>query len=293
MKLYAFSDLHIDYKENREWCENIHTDAHSEDAIILAGDLTHDMKKLEEVLCMFVSKFRYVFYVPGNHELWVSKTAEGGILYQDSIEKFHKILAMCERIGVHTKPLKIGLLPSKQVWVVPLFAWYDENLDSIPVDENNELIAGWTDFVMCKWPAHFIPHPLNPHTNNNGNSNNNGNNKPVSPSEYFLNLNEERVNMEYDAPVITFSHFLPRRDVLPPTAYLLIPFLPKVSGTKELDVQIRKLKATTHVFGHTHINRNYDRDGIHYVQNALAYPRERQYWKFPTNISDLEIWKND
>jgi hypothetical protein len=111
--------------------------------------------------------------------------------------------------------------------VVPLFAWYHENLDAKDEDDyddekSRDTLKGWTDFLMCKWPNHFKQHSLNPHES-----------KTVMPQQtvfakdYFASLNVEHLH-EYDAPVISFSHFVPRRDLLPAKEFLFIPFLPKV-----------------------------------------------------------------
>jgi len=289
MKLYAVSDTHVDYKENREWCEGISDTEHQQDAIIIAGDVSHDIAKIEESLLMFKRKFSVVFYVPGNHELWVRNAQPSMIT---SIDKFEQIISMCKRIGVITTPNKIGT--NKKVWVVPMFAWYHESLDKNNEDDDyeedklKEAMKGWSDFLMCKWPANFLNHSLNPHAPQKPSSY-----QTVTPKDYFLNLNKPNLH-PYDAPVISFSHFVPRRDLLPPKEFLFIPFLPKVSGAAELDVQLRSINSTMHVFGHTHCQYHNTKDGVYYVQNALSYPRERKLFKFPSNISQLKIWdEND
>ena len=48
--------------------------------------------------------------------------------------------------------------------------------------------------------------------------------------------------------------------------------LPLVIGCPELDTQIRKVKSTIHVFGHTHLNVDKTVDGVRYVQNAFGTP---------------------
>jgi len=287
MKVYAVSDLHIDYKENKEWCDNISDADHQNDVIIIAGDVSHDIKKLEETLLLFRRKFDAVFYVPGNHELWV-RDADPSI--RNSIEKFEQILSLCKRIGVHVSPCKIG--NHKKVWVVPLFAWYHENLDSSDDDDyddekTKDTLRGWTDFIMCKWPTNFIQHSLNPHHGPRTASNHH--HQTVSPKDYFASLNAPHMH-PYDAPVISFSHFVPRRDLLPPKEFLFIPFLPKVSGSLEIEKQLRQINSTIHVFGHTHIQCHNTKDGVYYVQNALAYPRERKLLKTPVNLARFKIW---
>jgi hypothetical protein len=76
--------------------------------------------------------------------------------------------------------------------------------------------------------------------------------------------------------VISFSHFLPRRDLLPAPERLKFKGLPQVAGCTALEGQIRRLKSAVHVFGHSHILCDRVIDGIRYVQNPLRYPRERQ-----------------
>ena len=42
-RVYGFSDLHVDYKENFQWCERLSPAAFKEDILLLAGDLTDDL----------------------------------------------------------------------------------------------------------------------------------------------------------------------------------------------------------------------------------------------------------
>jgi hypothetical protein len=88
----------------------------------------------------------------------------------------------------------------------------------------------------------------------------------------------------YDGPVVSFSHFLPRRDLLPPTERLRFKGLPIVAGCSALDQQIRQLQSHVHVFGHSHIGCDRIIDGVRYVQNPLRYPRERGVADFPIKI---------
>jgi hypothetical protein len=96
-------------------------------------------------------------------------------------------------------------------------------------------------------------------------------------------MNERRLHA-YDGPVISFSHFLPRRDLLPGVERLRFKGLPKVAGCARLDAQIRSLNASVHIFGHSHISCDRVIDGVRYVQNPLRYPRERTDTAFPLKI---------
>lgn len=250
MRIFAVSDLHADYRENRELLGKLPRRDFSEDALLVAGDIADRIEVIEDTLALLGSRFARVFYVPGNHELWVRDRRS------DSIEKLFKILSACERLGVRTGPARAG-----EVWVVPLFSWYDERFAG-GEEATDEELEGWADYHFCRWPE-SVP----------------------SVSEYMLGLNESRLR-DYDSKVISMSHFIPRMDLLPEASKLRFKGLPWVAGSDGLETQLRRLQSVAHVFGHSHINRDVVIDGVRYVQNAMRYPRERSRAGFPLKI----IW---
>lgn len=73
---------------------------------------------------------------------------------ETSIDKFNKIIKLCENIGVYTKPMLI----ESSVWIIPLFSWYEVNFrkedGDIYIQElKNSMLNGWSDFMLCKWPS--------------------------------------------------------------------------------------------------------------------------------------------
>lgn len=246
MRVFATSDLHTDYKENFRWLEDLSNTAYRADALIVAGDISDRPEIIRETLLLLQSKFRYVIFTPGNHELWVRNAA------LDSLEKLQQILHLCAEIGVFTKPLQLD-----DLWIVPLFSWYDGVYDP-------EMKA-WADFHLCKWPDTGQPLP-----------------------DFFLRLNEPHLK-SYKQPVITFSHFIPRAELLPPKEYLRITWLANVSICAALDDQIRQLESRVHVCGHTHTSFDRVIDDVRYVQNAVRYPKERRPESFPIKL----IWNTN
>jgi hypothetical protein len=101
-------------------------------------------------------------------------------------------------------------------------------------------------------------------------------------------MNEPNIT-SYDGPVISFSHFLPRPELLPPRRNLRFKGLPKVAGCTSIDGQIRRLNSKLHVFGHSHINYDCVIEGVRYVQNALAYPNEHRRERTPIKL----IWHSE
>ena len=65
------------------------------------------------------NKFAEVFFIPGNHELWVRHDEPSA----NSIVKLFEVLKVCKQMGVHTDPKKVKCKTGKDVWIVPLFSW--------------------------------------------------------------------------------------------------------------------------------------------------------------------------
>jgi predicted phosphodiesterase len=236
MRIFAVSDLHADFRENRRLLDTISAVEHRGDALIVAGDVATSIPIVTETLGFLRGRFREVFFVPGNHELWAR--AEDG----DSVQKFRAVLDACESVGVRTRPARAG-----GVWVVPLFSWYHASFD-VHDEAVVEELEGWTDYHICRWPQGV-----------------------ERVDRFFLAMNEPYLR-RYDAPVVSFSHFVPRPDLVPRVEFLRFKGLARVSGSEELEAQVRKLGSAVHVFGHTHIEEDRTIDGVRYVQNYLRAP---------------------
>ncbi len=49
-----------------------------------------------------------------------------------------------------------------------------------------------------------------------------------------------------------------------------------VLGSVALGEQVKKLKPDIHIYGHSHVNQSINIEGICYINNAFAYPREER-----------------
>lgn len=275
MRIYALSDIHVDEPPNREWLQSLPRCEYADDILLLAGDVTHRLDLLAWALEFLRCRFREVFYVPGNHDLWV--TQEDSF---DSQEKFHRVIEQCNALDVRTgwKQLICG---SDKINIVPLLSWYsrrgesEDTLYAPRVDACLDLSV-WSDTYLIRWPSRV----------------------PNAMCDYFLDLNEKRNPLSFDGDVITFSHFLPRRELMlrapnePVTGGDTARFnFSEVAGCKRIDRQLRKLAATIHVYGHQHRNRVRTIEGVTYKSCCLGYSRERQ--KGLVNIEGglpSEVW---
>jgi predicted phosphodiesterase len=238
MRVFALSDLHVDYEMNARWVAGVSLFDHREDVLILAGDVTDSLGLLARTLRDLAKRFARVVYVPGNHELWVLR--DPGVA--DSLAKFRLVMEVAAENGAIVRPLRTA-----DVVIVPLLSWYDYSFGQ----PDPELLDVWTDFRACRWPEGLTIGDIAAH---------------------FATLSEANIDAG-DATVISCSHFMPRLDLLPGFVTQR-RFLGPVLGTKRLQESIRRLRPTIHVYGHSHFNRMVKLDDVTYVNNALGYPGE-------------------
>lgn len=241
MRIFALSDLHIDYTENLEWLRNLSSGEYKEDFLILAGDISDNLSLLQESFNILKSKFKELFFVPGNHDLWVHRCTE-----TDSLAKFHRILEIARQSGVITSPASFG-----EISIVPLFGWYDYSFGN----PSEYLKNRWADYQVCQWPEEY-------------------GDKEVAL--YFSSINDKALKdfKHTGSVLISFSHFLPRPDLMPhfvpPQVKKLLPVL----GNKDLGLKIKELGSHIHVYGHHHLNRKVSVHKTLYINNAFGYPKE-------------------
>lgn len=239
MRIFALSDLHIDYDENARWVADLSLAEYQDDVLILAGDVTDARRLLDWCLTALARRFHKVLFVPGNHDLWVVREDRE----KDSLQKFDDICAVVESSGASMQAFH-----ERDVSIIPMLGWYDYSFG----EPSEELKSIWMDYRACRWPNGFTEKDV---------------------AAYFGAFNNKQVSLAA-GKVITYSHFLPRIDLMPgfiPNAKkLLYPVL----GSAHLDLQLRQFNPDIHVYGHSHVNRQVKIDGVSYINNAFGYPNE-------------------
>ena len=313
-KVFCVSDLHTDHEENLEWCRSLFAqrEAYQRDVLIVAGDVTSGLVILEETLKLLAGTFGRVFYVPGNHDLWVKggRANSGGMHIRPkpitSLEKLDEIRALCARCGV-----AVEVEYAAGAIIAPLLSWHHASWDTEPD------IRGWdgippvervlADYMRCEWPP-----PLSVHDDSIARRLDTLNDDGGTPMQARV---EALRAAHPGAPLITFSHFVPRVDLSPEKRFLFVPTLAKGLGSTRLAERITSLAPALHVFGHSHIGwvrgrappppadllaripschahrrraEDCDRtrcrcavqdathDGVRYIQAPLSYPSERR-----------------
>jgi predicted phosphodiesterase len=239
MRVFAVSDIHVDYDVNARWVQELSSVDYRDDVLILAGDVSDSVDRLSLTIDTLAKRFKTVMFVPGNHDLWIRSSPPAF----NSFEKFEQVRHLIKDCGGLMEPWSCD-----DVAIVPLLSWYDFSFGQPGL----ELRQTWMDFRTCRWPQGYAE---------------------AEVTQHFLALNQPALSVRHDK-VITFSHFLPRIDLMP--HYIPAPFraLYPVLGTSALDVQIRELNPLIHVYGHSHVNRQVVLKGVQYINNAFGYPAE-------------------
>jgi len=243
VRIFAISDLHVDYEENMQWLLNLPIADYRYDILILAGDVTDRIEDMERVFRELTRRFMHVLFVPGNHDLWVRRSSD----FDDSCRKFDWIRQLASDYGIHMTPFHLN-----NVSFVPLHGWYDYSFGLPSAD----LYVRWADFSLCQWPEKF------------GISQ-----REQEITAYFSSLNSEAIQVKNQF-IISYSHFLPRADLIPSFVPDYVKSLLPVMGAKILEQQVRALKSNIHIYGHSHLNRRIVEDSTLYINNAFGYPQE-------------------
>lgn len=242
MRIFALSDIHVDYEANARWVAGLSEADYRDDLLILAGDLTDRLSLLAWCLEAFAKRFRKVLFVPGNHDIWVIRDDRA----KQSLQKFDEVRAAAENSGVSLDPYREPGLA-----ILPILGWYDYSFGQ----PDEDLRAMWMDFRACRWPPGYDAARI---------------------AEHFDAANDihRAPTPGPDDLIVTFSHFLPRIDVMPwyvpPTSRMLFPIL----GSDRIERQLRRAGSRLHVYGHSHVNRDVVLDDVRYVNNAFGYPGE-------------------
>jgi hypothetical protein len=108
------------------------------------------------------------------------------------------------------------------------------------------------DFRACRWPEGWSERHI---------------------TDYFIGLNDLH-RIHKGTVTISFSHFLPRIDLMPSFIPIKLRSIYPVLGTTRLERQIREIGPDIHIYGHSHVNRDVVINGVNYINNAFAYPHE-------------------
>ena len=256
MKLWAISDLHVGFSENRRQLETV--TARPDDWLIVGGDLGENLDHVKFVFDTLGPRFAKLIWVPGNHELWVDPRAPASDPRGEA--RYWMYVDHCRRSGVlcPEDPYVEWTGEGGRHLLVPMFLLYDYSFrpDEIPVENAIEwaaeagIVAG--DEVMLDPSPH------------------------AGRAEWCharVSLTEKRLSEAIDLPTVLINHFPLRQDIV------LLPRVPRFipwCGTRKTNDWHRRYRASIVVHGHLHVRRTCRVDGVPFVDVSFGYPRERR-----------------
>lgn len=254
MRLLAISDLHLGHPTNRQCFPSI--GASPDDWLILAGDIGETKAHLAFAFEHLASRFARLIWVPGNHELWTTDRSPGAT---GGEARYQELVALARSFGVITPEDPYPLWPGsdRPLHIVPLFTFYDYSFrpDDLPADQVIDWAAA--EGVACadEYLLQASPYP-----------------DRASWCAARVAASEARLAaLPPDCATVLISHFPLRR------AHAQLPRVPRFApwcGTRATEAWPRRFRARAVVYGHLHIRRSFEEDGVHFHEVSLGYPRQ-------------------
>jgi 3',5'-cyclic AMP phosphodiesterase CpdA len=254
MRLLAISDLHLDHEPNRRALEKLAS--HTDDWLILAGDVGNRVEHLEFALDLLSSRFAGLVWVPGNHDLW---STPGGRTDLRGEARYRELVEICRQRGVHTPedPYPVWNGAGAPTTIAPLMVLYDYTFrpDEVPVGK----AIDWAmeTGVRCADERYLHPDPFDSRS---------------AWCEARVAYTEQRLSeIPDDHRTVLINHFPLRQE------HARLPRIPRFSiwcGTRRTEDWHERFAADVVVTGHIHIRTTRFLDGTRFEEVSLGYPRQ-------------------
>jgi len=256
MKLYAISDLHLDYAINRAALQAL--PPQPEDWLILGGDLGHTDDLLHFALRLLTQRFQCLFWVPGNHDLWTLPT-EHAPLYGEA--RYRRLVAICREYGVFTPedPYVRWPGPGEACLICPLFLLYDYSFRPAHVPLHQAVEWAAESGIQCVDERLLSAHPYA--------------SKPAWCASRCAYTEQRLREVSTQGPLVLINHFPLREDLV---RLRRIPRFTIWCGTRRTEDWHVRFPVTVAVSGHLHIRSTTYRDGVRFEEVSLGYPRDWQ-----------------
>lgn len=253
MHLYAISDLHLAYAENRQALAAM--PAHPQDWLIVAGDVGETEAHLKFAWTILTQRFGRVFWVPGNHDLWTLPTETAGLRGE---AKYQRCVTICHDYGVFTPedPYLVWPGAGPRCRIAPLFLLYDYSFRPDAIHMEGALAWAEEEGVVCADELLLHPDPYS---------------SRAAWCAARCRYTENRLQEVADEPLILVNHFPLRQDLA------VLPRIPRFSiwcGTRHSEDWHRRFDVHAVIYGHLHIRGSHERDGVRFEEVSFGYPRD-------------------
>lgn len=253
--VFAISDLHCSHAENWRIVENLRPES-GDDWLIVAGDVGKSFQEIGRALRHLRRQYAKVIWAPGNHELWT----DDQYAQLRGEDRYQALVQMCRNDDILTPEDEFAVWPgpSGPITIVPLFQLYDYSwLAPGTKTKKESLQYAYRNGVVCADELMLRPDPY-----------------PDRESWCHARLKESERRLSALGPevkTVLVSHWPLVRQ---PTEALRFPEFAQWCGTaRTADWHIR-FRAEVAVYGHLHISRSTQYDGVRFEEVSLGYPSE-------------------
>lgn len=263
--LYGVSDLHVSYPENRRVVDQLRP-ASDDDWLLVAGDVGEVVADIAWALGRLADRFAHVVWAPGNHELW---TVPRDPVRLRGEARYRHLVELCRGLGVSTPedPFPVWRGPGGPVTVAPVFTLYDYTFRPDPGHSREQALdAAQRAGVVCT--DEFLLHP-DPYPS-----------RDAWCRQRIAYTERRLAGCDPALPTVLVSHWPLRRE---PIQLLRYPHFALWCGTQATADWHRRFRAAACVYGHLHIPRRTDLDGVPFHEVSVGYPREWSRRGVPTS----------
>jgi 3',5'-cyclic AMP phosphodiesterase CpdA len=264
--LLAISDLHVSHKENQAIVERLHPRS-PDDWLIVAGDVAERVQDVVDTVSLLRERFARVIWTPGNHELW---TTRNDPVQLRGVARYEHLVELLRRMDVVTPedPFPVWDGPNGSAVVAPLFLGYDYTFRPAGTSTKDEALAVAREAGVVCTDEYFL-HP-----------------DPYPSREAWcqarVRLTEQRLlACDPGLPLVLVNHYPLVRE---PTRVLRYQEFAQWCGTELTADWHTRFSTAVMVYGHLHIPRTTDHDGIRFEEVSLGYPREWRRYRDPRGL---------
>ncbi len=254
MKLWATSDLHVGYAENRQAVAAL--PVHPEDWLIIAGDTGETPAHLEFVLRTLGPRFAQVIWTPGNHDLWTPTNWQPE---RRGLPHYERLVALCRGHRVLTPEDDYVQWPGDGPprFIVPTFVLFDYSFRPGTVVREDAVAWAAASGVRSADEDLLAPDPY------------------ATMDDWCAARvagTEARLDrLPANSRTILVNHFPLRQELA------VLPRIPRFSiwcGTTQTNEWHRRYRADVAVYGHLHMRSTHTIDGTRFEEVSLGYPKQ-------------------
>jgi len=255
MNLLAIGDLHLSHRRNRAALRSLLN--RPDDWLILAGDVGDTEEQVAAAFRLLSERFAKLIWVPGNHELWTTSDAPGEADSARGEARYDAMVALARSWGVVTPedPYPIWPAADRPIAIAPMFLLYDYSFR--PDDVSDAAVVEWAaaEDVVCADEALLYPAP---HADRR------------AWCAARVARTEQRLSaLPDDYATVLVNHYPLERE------HAVLPRIPRFTpwcGTQLTAGWYHRFRAVAVVYGHLHVRREFEKDGVAFHEVSLGYP---------------------